>query len=131
MRCIAWAVLISVILVVCACGSPEQSPAKPAPSIATDPVPPAAATPPPAQTAPDKPAAKSSTVPDVIVLDASPGQVTLPHLAHAKELHCATCHSEIEPGKIAWDKNTAHAYCRGCHIAKGAGPTTCVVCHKK
>jgi hypothetical protein len=131
MRYIAWAVLISATLGVCACSSPEQPPAKPAPSAATGPVPPAAATPLPVRTAPDKPAVKSSTVPDFIVLEASQGQVTLPHRAHAKELHCATCHSEIEPGKVAWDKDTAHAYCRDCHLAKGAGPTSCVECHKK
>jgi hypothetical protein len=115
MRQIAWAVLISAILVVGACDSPEQPPAKP-PSVAAAPV---------------SPAAKPSTLPEVIVLDASQGQVTLPHLAHATRLICATCHSEIEPGKIAWDKTTVHSYCHDCHIGEGAGPTTCLGCHRK
>lgn len=131
MRCIARAMLIFAIVLVYACDSPEESPAKPMPSTAVAPDLPVAGTSPPVQKAPDKNAVQSSTVPDIIVLDASLGPVTLPHLAHAKEFHCATCHSEIEPGKIAWDKETAHAYCRNCHLSKGAGPTTCVECHKK
>ena len=69
--------------------------------------------------------------PDIITLDARQGKVTLPHLAHAKRLNCATCHSEIEPGQTAWDKDTVHAYCRDCHKTKGGGPTTCTGCHKK
>ena len=113
MRCPLRVMLASVILVMCACGPPEQPPAKPAPP------------------APGKPLAQSTAVPDTVVLDASQGTVTLPHLAHAKRLHCAMCHSEIEPGKIAWDKDTAHAYCRACHRTSGGGPTTCAGCHKK
>jgi hypothetical protein len=105
--------LASAFLVVCACGSPEQPPANPT-SLATG-----------------KPVAKSAAVPDTIVLDTSQGAVTLPHLAHAKRLHCAMCHSEIEPGQIAWDKDTAHAYCRDCHKTKGRGPITCAGCHKQ
>ena len=113
MRCLVWVVLTFASLVVCACGSPEQTSSNPAPSAAA------------------KPVAKSAAVPDTITLNASQGVVTLPHLAHAKRLNCATCHSEIEPGQTAWDKDTAHAYCRDCHMTQGGGPTTCAGCHKK
>jgi len=85
----------------------------------------------PASSVPGKTAAKNATLPDPIVIDTSEGRITLPHLAHAKQFHCNTCHSEIEPGKIAWDKDTAHAYCRDCHTRNGKGPITCAECHKK
>lgn len=113
MRCIIRVILTSAITVACACGSPEQSFSKPDPP------------------ATGKSVAKSVTIPDIVTLNASQGEVTLPHRAHAKRLHCAMCHSEIEPGKIAWDKVTAHAYCRDCHTTSGGGPTTCTGCHKK
>lgn len=113
MRCLIRVMLASAILVVVACGPPEQPPAKPA----------AAAS--------GKSLAQSAAFPDTVALAASQGTVTLPHLAHAKRLHCAMCHSEIEPGKIAWDKDTAHAYCRACHRTSGGGPTTCAGCHTK
>lgn len=90
MRGIIRAILASSILVVCACGSPEQ---------------------PPVPQAPGKAVAGSATIPDTVALDASQGQVTLPHLAHAKRLTCLTCHSELEPGQLAWDKDTVHSYC--------------------
>lgn len=109
MRCIVWLMLASAILLV----NPEPSTAKSAPP------------------APDKPAITSTTLPEIITLETSKGTIVLPHLAHAKRFHCNTCHSEVEPGKIAWDKETAHSYCRDCHIKKGGGPTTCGGCHKK
>jgi hypothetical protein len=101
------------ILMMCACGSPEQPSSKGAPP------------------APGEAVAKSAALPDNIVLFTKQGTVTLPHLAHAKRLNCATCHSEIQPGKTSWDKDTVHSYCRDCHITNGGGPTTCVACHKK
>lgn len=94
----------------CACNSSEQPPSKPTSN---------------------KPAEKSTPIPETIILETSEGRITLPHLAHAKRFHCNTCHSEIVPGKIAWDKNTAHAYCRDCHQRNGKGPMTCTECHKK
>jgi hypothetical protein len=135
MRCLVWVILPSAALVVCACGSPEQPPAKPTPPIAAVPAPPPGAPPglkPPLdQATPTQAAAKGAALPDFIILDASQGQVTLPHLAHAKRIYCATCHSELEPGRLAWDKDTAHAYCRDCHKTNEGGPTTCTGCHKK
>jgi predicted CXXCH cytochrome family protein len=67
----------------------------------------------------------------MITLEASQGAVTLPHLAHAKEFPCATCHGDGTPGKFDLTKDSAHALCRDCHKAKGAGPTACGGCHKK
>jgi len=66
-----------------------------------------------------------------VILPASQGQVTLPHLVHAKLFPCATCHGDGTPGKIDLTKDTAHELCRDCHKAKGAGPTACGGCHKK
>ena len=106
--------VLATALMVCACGSPEQpSAAKPAPPV------------------PGEPVARNATVPDIIILAASEGEITLPHLAHARKFQCNTCHSEVTPGKIAWDMATAHAYCRDCHTKEGKGPTTCAACHKK
>ena len=104
---------------------PAPAPAEPKPAAAA----PAAAP----SAAPAKPAAaaKPPTVADTLVLEASQGKVTLPHLAHAKMFPCATCHGEAAPGKIGLTKETAHALCRDCHKAKGAGPTACPGCHKK
>jgi predicted CXXCH cytochrome family protein len=109
---------------------PEAPPvaAKPAPAPAAPK--PAAVTPP---AAPVKPAAtaKLPAVADTLVLPASQGNVTMPHLAHAKMFPCATCHGEAAPGELGLPKETAHALCRDCHKAKGAGPTACGDCHKK
>jgi len=104
----------------------------PAAPVAAKPAP-APAEPKPAAAAAAKPAAaiKLPTVADSLVLAASQGNVTLPHLAHAKLFPCATCHGEATPGKIGLTKETAHALCRDCHKAKGAGPTACGECHKK
>ena len=123
--------------------APAQ-PTKPAAAVATEaakpPAAPVAAKPAPAPAEPKpaaaaaaKPAAavKLPTVADSLVLAASQGNVTLPHLAHAKLFPCATCHGEATPGKIGLTKDTAHALCRDCHKAKGAGPTACGDCHKK
>ena len=88
-------------------------------------------TPPPAVKAPAKAEAPGSKVPDTLTLPASQGPVTLPHLVHAKAFPCATCHGNGTPGKIGLTKETAHALCRDCHKAKGAGPTACTGCHKK
>ena len=114
----------------------SEAPKPPAAPVAAKPAPapaepkPAAAAP---AAAPAKPAAaaKPPTVADTLVLEASQGKVTLPHLAHAKMFPCATCHGEATPGKIGLTKDTAHALCRDCHKAKGAGPTACGDCHKK
>jgi hypothetical protein len=80
--------------------------------------------------APQQPVVATTEIPETIILDASQGQVTLSHLAHAKAYPCATCHLDGPPGKISLTKDAAHDLCRDCHTAKGAGPTTCTGCHK-
>jgi hypothetical protein len=104
-----------------------------APAIPAAPLAPAPPVPPaePAKPAAPTAAAKPPQVADTLVLEASQGKVTLPHLMHAKQFPCATCHGEATPGKITLDKDTAHALCRECHQAKGMGPTACGGCHKK
>lgn len=106
-------ILASAILMAFACGAPAQSTIKPD------------------SPEPAKSMAGSTTLPAIVTLATSQGEVILPHLAHAKRHHCATCHSEIKPGQRAWDKDTVHAYCRACHETEGSGPTTCNTCHRK
>jgi len=113
MRSGLWLTMILATVAACACGSSEQPPAKA--------VPPATG----------KPVTGSTKLPDTIIIDTSEGRITLPHLAHAKQFQCNTCHSEVNPGKIAWDTATAHAYCRDCHKRTGKGPTACAQCHRK
>jgi hypothetical protein len=159
MRHLIWTMLTAVCLLAAACGSQEQPAAKPAPPATTAPAPPTApaeppVTPPtatPAQQpksaaavaeapktpvaapvpAPKQAPAPKTDIPDSVTFDASQGRVILPHLVHAKLYPCATCHGEGTPGKINLGKDAAHDLCRDCHKAKGAGPTTCLGCHKK
>lgn len=68
---------------------------------------------------------------DTVVYEASKGDVTFNHQAHADKLgDCSKCH-EGEPAKIAIDKDAAHgASCKDCHKEMN-GPTKCNDCHKK
>jgi predicted CXXCH cytochrome family protein len=76
-------------------------------------------------------APKIEDIPEMVVLEAKNGNVTLPHQSHAKRLDCATCHKGT-PGEIpGFGKDQAHALCAGCHKEKKAGPTKCNECHKK
>jgi hypothetical protein len=106
---------------------PPPVPDKPAAAV-TEPSKPPAVAPAPA---PQQPAAPTAEIPDSVTLAASQGEVTLPHLVHAKAFPCATCHPDGPPGKISLTKDAAHELCRDCHKAKGAGPITCTGCHKK
>jgi cytoskeletal protein RodZ len=159
MRFLTWLMLTAAALSFGACGSQEQPPTAPAPPAVTAPPqtpPPAPAAepaapaavpaepeqpksavtePPPAPpvtpAAPAKPAVQNASVPDTIVLESKQGQISFPHLAHAKDYSCATCHGDGTPGGLALPMDVAHSLCRDCHKAKGAGPTTCAGCHKK
>jgi len=155
MQYLTWLMLVVSALSVGACGSQEQPPTAPAPPAVTAPPPAPAAEPvapaavpaepeqpkaavtepPPAPSAtpaaPAKPAVQSASVPDTIVLESKQGQISFPHLAHAKGYSCATCHGDGTPGGLALPMDVAHSLCRDCHKAKGAGPTTCAGCHKK
>jgi cytochrome c553 len=68
---------------------------------------------------------------DSVVLKAKNGDVTFNHKAHSGSLDCKVCHGDAKPGKIALDKDKAHALCKDCHSKKGTGPTKCGECHKK
>lgn len=106
-------IFAAAFLVACDFGAPPQPSAQTAPA------------------APGRPGVQETQVPATVTIEASQGQVLLPHFAHARRFHCATCHSEVEPGKIAWEKAAAHAYCRDCHETEGGGPTACTACHRK
>jgi formylmethanofuran dehydrogenase subunit E len=69
---------------------------------------------------------------DTMVFQTKMGAVTFPHKKHQEMLKsCKPCH-EKTPGKIeGFNKDAAHKLCKGCHEAKGAGPTGCKDCHKK
>ena len=82
-------------------------------------------------TSPAKPAAAGPAPPKTVVYEASQGQVTFDHQAHASSLACGSCHTTDPPVKVAIDKDKAHQMCKGCHQEKGAGPTQCNGCHKK
>lgn len=107
---------------------PKSAVTEPTPAPSATPVAPVAPVAPPA---PAKPAVQSASVPDIIILEAKQGRISFPHLAHAKDYSCATCHGDGTPGGLALPMDVAHSLCRDCHKAKGAGPTTCTGCHKK
>ena len=73
----------------------------------------------------------ADTGPETAVLEASMGNITFPHRAHAEREGCAACHEQTPPQKIELDQETGHKLCLGCHEERGAGPTKCTDCHKK
>lgn len=76
--------------------------------------------------------ASSAMAADVITLPAKNGDIAFPHKKHQEVLKdCKVCHAK-GPGKIeGFGKDWAHTTCKGCHTAKGQGPTKCGDCHKK
>ena len=68
-----------------------------------------------------------------IVLPASMGNVSFPHVKHQQLIKdCTKCHTSKEGGKIeGFGKDLAHKTCKGCHAESGKGPTSCKDCHKK
>ena len=79
--------------------------------------------------------ANAAPPPAEVVLQAKPGNVTFNHKAHQGQ-GCKKCHGEGAPGKIALDKDKAHALCGDCHVEKAKGPSpkdakACGTCHKK
>ena len=75
--------------------------------------------------------AQQAVSPKTVVLEASYGKVTFPHILHAEAYDCTTCHGEGPPGTLGLGKEKAHALCKGCHKEVGAGPTGCKDCHVK
>ena len=67
--------------------------------------------------------------PAEIILEASNGNITFTHGAHAEIVACSTCHGEGTPTAFGIDKDIAHKLCKGCHKDGGAGPTGCRECH--
>jgi cytochrome c553 len=69
---------------------------------------------------------------DTITFAAKNGDVSFNHKKHQESLKdCKACH-EKGLGKIeGFGKDWAHKSCKGCHVAKSAGPTKCAECHKK
>ena len=70
---------------------------------------------------------------EVIILNASMGNITFHHWQHQDRLKdCTLCHASKVGGNIpGFGKDFAHKTCKGCHLATGKGPTTCKVCHQK
>jgi len=69
--------------------------------------------------------------PEEIIFEASNGNVTFTHGAHADTVACSTCHGEGTPSAFGIEKDIAHKLCKGCHKDGGAGPTACRECHIK
>jgi predicted CXXCH cytochrome family protein len=72
-----------------------------------------------------------AAIPQEIILEASYGNITLPHGMHAENNQCLTCHGDEDPASFDITKEVAHKLCKGCHKDEGAGPTACKGCHKK
>ena len=78
------------------------------------------------------PPSSAPKAPEVVTYPASMGKVTFTHATHAARLDCGKCHTTDPPQKIAIDKESAHALCKGCHqVMGGNAPTGCTGCHKK
>lgn len=69
--------------------------------------------------------------PEQIILEASNGNITFTHGAHAETVACSTCHGEGTPSAFGIDKDIAHKLCKDCHKDGGVGPTGCRECHIK
>jgi hypothetical protein len=56
------------------------------------------------------------------------------HQKRMKEDSCTACHKTDIPTKentlSKLDPRKAHYFCKGCHKAKGRGPTECHECHR-
>lgn len=76
-------------------------------------------------------AVKQAVTPETVVLEASFGKVSMPHMRHADAYACATCHGDGVPGPFELGKERAHELCIGCHKQEGVGPTGCRDCHQK
>jgi PBP1b-binding outer membrane lipoprotein LpoB len=75
--------------------------------------------------------AKVSQEPKTVSYPASKGLVTFNHAVHAEQYACNSCHETDPPQKLAIDRATAHALCKGCHKESGGdAPTSCSGCHK-
>lgn len=75
-------------------------------------------------------AASAARTPETITFEARPGNVVFPHRLHAAR-GCKACH-EAAPAKFkAFDKDKAHALCKGCHDQVAKGPRKCDGCHKR
>jgi predicted CXXCH cytochrome family protein len=73
-------------------------------------------------------AAHAAKTPESITFEARPGNVTFPHKLHAAR-GCKPCHAAV-PAKLAgFDKDKAHALCKGCHDDQAKGPRKCDGCH--
>ncbi len=72
-------------------------------------------------------AANEVAVPAEVTIEASYGNVTMPHGMHADSFECSTCHGDGTPAAFELTKESAHALCKGCHKAEGTGPTGCSI----
>jgi predicted CXXCH cytochrome family protein len=58
------------------------------------------------------------------------GTVTFPHRLHAAR-GCKPCHAGVPAKFAAFDKEKAHALCKGCHETQSKGPMKCDGCHRR
>ncbi len=79
-----------------------------------------------------KPAAAAAKAPKVVSYEASNGNVTFDHAAHADKMACSKCHPTDPAVAIVINKDIAHTLCKGCHQTSGGNaPTACAGCHVK
>ena len=75
-------------------------------------------------------AARAAKTPETIDFETRGGVVSFPHKLHAAR-GCKPCH-EAAPAKFpGFDKEKAHAFCKGCHESGGKGPVKCDGCHRR
>lgn len=58
------------------------------------------------------------------------GNVKFPHRLHAAR-GCKPCHPASPAKLAAFDKEKAHALCKGCHEDVAKGPRKCDGCHQR
>jgi predicted CXXCH cytochrome family protein len=74
--------------------------------------------------------ALAAKTPEKIDFETRGGVVSFPHKLHAAR-GCKPCH-EAAPAKFpGFNKDKAHALCKGCHETLAKGPMKCEGCHRR
>jgi predicted CXXCH cytochrome family protein len=74
--------------------------------------------------------ALAAKTPETIDYETRGGTVSFPHKLHAAR-GCKACHPAAPAKMPGFDKDKAHALCKGCHEAQDKGPRKCDGCHRR
>lgn len=76
-------------------------------------------------------AASAARTPENITFEVTrAGNVEFPHKLHAAR-GCKPCHPAAPAKFASFNKDDAHALCKGCHEEIAKGPRKCDGCHKR